>query len=249
MDIIAQIREAILNGTLKPGDKLPAEKALMKNFGVSKHTLREALRAMEAMGFLEVRKGAGGGPVVLEVDMKTTRESISNFLFFQNTSIRDLSEVRRVIEPQLARLATERMKPEDLDALWAIHRSSLEAMGRGDTSCAHDMSFHDALARSSGNPVFMLIQHFVNSMLTDTKQRLAPGIDFIDEAIAAHEGILQAIRDRDPERVATEMYDHVCQVERSLEELQTRRNDELSLRVRNMEDKAEVSQRANIETI
>lgn len=233
LDIISQIREAILNGTLKPGDRLPPEKVLVSNFGVSKHTLREALRSLEVMGFLEVRKGAAGGAVVLEVDMKTTRDSIANFLYFQNISVRDLSEVRKFIEPHLARLAAERMTPEELDELTAIHQSCLAAMAQGDLTYAHDMAFHDAIARASRNPVFIMIQDFVNSMLADTKQHLKPSLDFLREVHDAHDRILQAMQDRDLEKVATAMHSHVCAVEESLEDLQVQRNDELKSRLRN----------------
>lgn len=233
LDIISQIREAILNGTLKPGDRLPPEKVLVSNFGVSKHTLREALRALEVMGFLEVRKGACGGPVVLEVDMKTTRESIENFLYFQHISVRDLSEVRKFIEPHLARLAAERMSLEELDELAAIHHNCMAATAKGDLTDAHDMAFHNAIARASKNPVFIMIQDFVNSMLADTKHHLKPSLDFLREVHEAHDRILQALRDRDLERVATEMHSHVCAVEESLEGLQVQRNEELKSRLRN----------------
>ncbi len=82
LDIISQIRGAILNGTLNPGDRLPPEKELVSNFGVSKHTLREAMRALEVMGFLEVRKGAGGGAVVLEMDLKNSSGVHCEFSLF-----------------------------------------------------------------------------------------------------------------------------------------------------------------------
>ena len=235
LDIISQIREAILNGSLKPGDRLPPEKELVNKFGVSKHTLREAIRSLEVMGFLEVRKGAAGGAVVLEVDMKTTRESIANFLYFQNVSVRDLSDARKVFEPHLARIAAERLSPDALDDLAAIHQTCLEAMARGESTYAHEIAFHRALGRASENPVFMLIQDFVNSLLTDIKQHLRPDLDFLEEVFSAHTRILEAIRAREPERVAAEMHRHVCEVERSLEEFQRQRNDELEFRRRNTE--------------
>jgi GntR family transcriptional repressor for pyruvate dehydrogenase complex len=231
LDIISQIREAILNGTLNPGDRLPPEKELVSNFGVSKHTLREAIRALEVTGFLEIRKGANGGAVVLEVDMKTTRESIANFLYFQNVSVRDLSEVRKVFEPHLARLAAERMSREDLDELAAIHQACLKSMSRGETTYAHEIAFHRALAKASGNPVFMLIQDFVNSVLADSKRHLRPGLGFLEEVFAAHDRILEAIQARDPERVAAEMHRHVCEVEHSLEEIQRQRDETLRSQV------------------
>jgi GntR family transcriptional repressor for pyruvate dehydrogenase complex len=227
LDIISQIREAILNGTLKPGDRLPCEKELVGNFGVSKHTLREAMRALEVMGFLEVRKGAGGGAVVLEVDLKNARESIANFLYFQNVSVRDLSDVRKVFEPHLARLAAERLTPEDLDDLAATQQAGLEAMARGETTNKEEIAFHRILARASGNPVFMLIQDFVNSVLADSKSQLRPETDFLEEVFAAHDRILEALRSRDPELAATQMCQHVCEVETSLERLQKQREEAL----------------------
>jgi GntR family transcriptional regulator, transcriptional repressor for pyruvate dehydrogenase complex len=232
LDIISQIREAILNGTLNPGDRLPPEKELVSKFGVSKHTLREAIRSLEVMGFLEVRKGAAGGAVVLEVDMKTTRESIANFLYFQNVSVKDLSEVRKVFEPHLARLAAERLTKEELNELAGTHQACLEAMARGENTYAHEIAFHRALARASGNPVFMLIQDFVNSVLADSKRHLRPGQGFLEEVCTAHDRILEAIRARDPEQVAVEMHRHVCEVEQSLEELQKQRDVELKSRMR-----------------
>src|SRR4030042_877208 len=131
LDIIRQIREARLGGKLRAGDRLPTEKDLVTKFGVSKHTLREAVRALEAMGFLTIRKGAGGGPVVLEVDMKTTRDSIANFLHFQNISVRDLSEVRKLFEPYLTRLACERLSREGVEELEARNRACREALEHG----------------------------------------------------------------------------------------------------------------------
>jgi GntR family transcriptional repressor for pyruvate dehydrogenase complex len=220
LDIISQIRGAILNGILNPGDRLPPERELVSNFGVSKHTLREAMRALEVMGFLEVRKGAGGGAVVLEVDLKTARESIANFLYFQNVSVRDLSEVRKVFEPHLAWLAAERLTSRDMDDLAATQQACLEAMARGDSTYKHEIAFHRIVARASGNPVFILIQDFVNSLLADSKRHLKPGVDFLEEVIAAHDSILEAFRARDPELAATRMHHHVSQVEGSLEELQ-----------------------------
>lgn len=232
LEIVSQIREAILSGTLNPGDRLPPERALVSNFGVSKHSLREAMRALEAMGFIEVRKGSTGGAVVLEVDMKTTRESIANFLYFQNVSVRDLSEVRKVIEPHLARLASERLTSEELDDLEATHKSCLEAMTRGAVTYHNEIAFHGAIARASGNPVFMLIQDFVNSLLADSKRHIRPGPGFLEEVISAHDRILAAIRARDSELAATEMYGHVCQVENSLEGLQRELDEAVNIRRR-----------------
>ena len=161
--------------------------------------------------------------MVLQVDMETTRDSIANFLYFQNVSVRDLSEVRKLFEPHLAAIAAERLSPAELEKLEATHRTSLELLERGENIYKYEIEFHRILSRTSGNPVFILILDFVNSVLADSKHHLGPGLDFLKEVLAAHQRILEAIRAGDPELAASEMFQHVCEVEESLEALRRRR--------------------------
>ncbi len=223
LDIIRQVREAILEGKLQAGDRLPPEKQLLVKFGVGKHTLREAVRALEAMGFLSIRKGYGGGAVVLEVDMNTTRDSIANFLHFQNVSVRNLSEVRKLVEPYLARLAAERLGPDGLETLSDCNQACREALLLGQSMSSHEVKFHRILAEASHNPVLILILDFVNSVLTDSKAHLEPGAAFSQQVLLAHERILDAVVARDPERAETEMRGHVCEVEEALEVLRIKK--------------------------
>ncbi|MFZ0134687.1 MAG: GntR family transcriptional regulator, partial [Desulfobacterales bacterium] len=93
-NIVDQIRENILAGKLKPGDRLPSEKELSTEFGVSKASLREALRALESLGMLEVKQGMSGGAFVKEVDLETARNNMFNYIFFQNPSIGEFTQLR-----------------------------------------------------------------------------------------------------------------------------------------------------------
>ena len=149
--IIKQIREAILLGKLKPGETLPPEKELVVQFNVSKHTLREALRTLEGMGLINIRRGAGGGPVVTEVDMETTRDCMASFLHFQNVSINDLSEVRKVIEPYLARHAAESFNDEDKAELELLHESCQEIFKKEKNlvGAQAEIDFHVFLAKKN----------------------------------------------------------------------------------------------------
>jgi GntR family transcriptional repressor for pyruvate dehydrogenase complex len=220
--IISQVREAILTGKVQPGDRLPTEKELVEQFHVSKHTLREALRALEFMGLLEIRKGAGGGPFVLEVDMETTRNSIINFLHFQNVSVRDLSDVRKVFEPHLARVAAEQATPELIETLSSLNEGCRKLLENGESlvGAREEIDFHVHLAKAGGNPVMMLILDFVNNLLTNTKSNLKPEIDFCENVLAAHEAILEKIRAGDGDGAAQAMYRHVCEVETGLQHLE-----------------------------
>ncbi len=228
MYIVRQMREAILDGRLQAGDQLPPESELLTQFGVSKHTLREALRALESMGFIQIRKGAGGGPIVMEIEIETARNSIANFLHFQNVSIHDLSEARRIFEPYLARLAAERLGQKGRQKLERLNNALEEAIGRGEdiTGGKDEIDFHVTLAEAGDNPVLILILDFVNSLLVDIKYRLKPDLNFSRQVFEAHKKIYAAISAGDGKAAADAMYEHVCQVEQGLEELQAQKDME-----------------------
>ncbi len=229
LKIIRQMRDAVLSGRLQAGDRLPPEKELLVQFGVSKHTLREALRALEIMGLIDIRKGAGGGPVVMEVGRETIRNSIADFLHFKDVSVRDLSEVRKVLEPYLAGIAARRLDPEKLEKLRSMNAACRKTLSAGENIAGgkDEIDFHVLLAETSGNPVLVLILDFVNNLLTEMKRTLKPGVSFSQEVLAAHERILEALQAGDEAVAASEMYRHVCEVELGLTTLQREREAEV----------------------
>ncbi|MCM1567052.1 MAG: FadR family transcriptional regulator [Dehalobacter sp.] len=226
MHIVRQVRQAIMNGDLKPGHRLPNESELILQFGVSKHTLREALRALESMGFIEIRQGAGGGPVICEIDMDNTRDMIASFLYFKNVSVKDLCEVRKIFEPYLARLAAEQMAPEDIEKMKTLQEVYGKSIKRNKPAIKEEVAFHTILAQTSGNPVMILILDFVNSLLTDLKNHIKPGLDFSERVFAAHERVVEAIAARNGQAAADAMYNHICEVEENLENLKSHDEDQ-----------------------
>lgn len=229
--IIRQVREAILQGQLKPGEALPPEKDLIVKFGVSKHTLREALRCLEAMGFLTIRRGAGGGPVVSEVDMETTKDCLANFLHFKNVSVRDMSQVRSIIEPWLARRAAETFTEQDIEEFEAIHEKyrTIYAKGFCPRAARYEINFHIFLAKKTENPVLVMMLDFVNSIVSDFRTTLRPSLDFSRKVFEAHERIVLAIKARDGEAAARHMREHVREVEEELAALQSGKAKPLDL--------------------
>ena len=214
--IVEQIRQAILQGKLKPGDRLPPEKELAENFGVSKASLREAFRALEAMGFLEVRQGVGGGAFVQEVDLKTASDGLINFFFFKNPTIEEYSLLRSFIEPQIAELAAQKITSEDLDALADNVEQTKKALDNGSFPHELEIDFHGRIAASIGNSLISLIVEFVESMLSETKEIIQPDYEFALQVYVAHQRIFDALRVRDPEAARMEMLRHVKEVEEGL---------------------------------
>jgi GntR family transcriptional regulator, transcriptional repressor for pyruvate dehydrogenase complex len=224
--IIEQIRQAIFEGRLHPGDKLPPEKALMETFQVSKTTLREALRALEVLGFLEIRKGASGGAFITEVDMTKARDLLINFLHFQNLSLKDLSEVRRILEPYVAERAAPAITEEDLNRLDELNRECDAALKNGDVieHRKHEIEFHRIIGSVTGNPILMFILDFVENLLIDAKEILQPDKEFSQRVLRAHERIHLALAGRNPERAREEMMMHVQDVGRDLLALQEQKD-------------------------
>lgn len=221
--IVQQIRTAIMQGKLKPGQPLPQEKDLVNQFGVSKHTLREALRALEALGLISIKRGAGGGPVVSEIDWATARDYFAGFLYFQNFTLADISEVRKLVEPYIAGRAAELITPESLAELQEVHATCVDAFEKNKNIVRNEteVMFHVLLAKYAGNPFLWVLLDFVNNMLADAKHKLKPGKEFAAKVIAAHNRILDAIIARNPEAASKAMYEHICEVEEGLKLLES----------------------------
>jgi GntR family transcriptional repressor for pyruvate dehydrogenase complex len=222
--ISQQIRDAIFGGRLKPGDKLPSERELIRSFGVSKASMREALRSLEVMGFVEIRKGVSGGAVVTEVHPQKARELFANFLHFKNLSLTHLGEVRSVLETHTAAAAARSMSSADLARLQALVREGEADLERGDLSRLrhNEIEFHRVIGDACCNPLLSFILDAVHHLLVDAKNILQPSFEFSRKVLRAHQAICTALEKRDPEGARRQMARHLTDVERDLALLQSR---------------------------
>jgi len=187
--IVFQIRDAVLSGRLKPGDRVASEKELIAEFGVSKATMREALRVLEAMGLVELRKGVQGGVFIAEVDMRTTIHSIMNFLHFKAVSIHDITMLRFILEPSAAHVAAARLTAEDIRRL----EEMIELGEDNQAEISKDIGFHRYLARVSDNPILILIIDFIDNILRDVKVHLNLSSGFYNQVKMCHRRILDRL--------------------------------------------------------
>lgn len=223
-EIIRQIRTAILNGDYNQGDLLPPEKELIIQFGVSKHTIREALRALEGMGLICMKRGASGGPEVRPIDWQTARDGFSGFLHFQEVSIRELSEVRKLIEPHIARKAAEFFDENSFAELVEAHEKCAALIKKGQRSVEAEVSFHVLLAKYSGNKVLWVMLDFVDNVLAEMKKGMRLNPESSLEVQAEHQKIMDAVRAKDPDGAEKAMYEHICNVENRLTKHELRLN-------------------------
>jgi len=226
--IISQIRNAVFEGKLKPGDRLPPEHQLMETFGVSKATLREALRGLELLGFLQVRKGVEGGAIITEVDIKPALGCLTNYLHFKKPSISDLTQVRILLESYCAEKAALAITPEEIRRLEELNEDctrALEADDQGENR-KKEIEFHRTVAGVTQNPILVVLIDIVENLLDGTKEVLQPDKTFSETVLAAHKKITAALLQRNPAQTREEMLKHIREVEKDLIMLQEARHDQ-----------------------
>jgi GntR family transcriptional repressor for pyruvate dehydrogenase complex len=211
--IIDQIRDAVLSGKLKPGNRLASEKELADQFNVSKATMREAMRVLEVMGLIEIRKGISGGIFIAEVDMRTTIHSIINFLHFQTISVKEITMLRYLIEPSVARMAAAKITGQDIQNLKGILQAS--PVGT-ENEISREIGFHRYLARMTENPLLILIIDFVDNLLDSLKSIAGLGPDFYSTVQKRHQQIFECLIKKDGPGAALAMITDILEVDRYL---------------------------------
>ncbi len=221
-DIISQIQESILDGRLQEGDKLPGERTLREVFKVSRGTLREALRALEQKGLVEIKTGAHGGAFICPINNRQMSESLDLLLRHQKIRLKELAESREAIEGFVAAKAAKCAKKVDLKELSAILRSirnHLDApVFNWKEVILADSEFHLYLARMAGNRVFESILDTVYKNINRYFDRfLSKERELQEKNYQDLCQIIEAIEKRDPQRTQVLVQDHVRYFNRIME--------------------------------
>jgi DNA-binding FadR family transcriptional regulator len=209
-EIISQLKESILLGHFKPGDKLPAERYLAEEFKVSRVAIREALRSLENSGFIITRQGATGGAYVTELTFEYLANAFLDLFLADKISIPELHRVRLVIEPEIARLAALAITPEYGRRL----KEALEAEDAPPTSLSEDIkvktAVHYILAEMCGNRFFEAIVR--SSMkLTHTLIQMVNPDPYTMHPAGMHRPVVDAVLAGDAKAAAIEMGKHTVE--------------------------------------
>lgn len=217
-NIVEQIRTAILSGGLKPGDRLPPEKELAEHFEVSKSSLREAFRALEALGFLEVRQGMSGGAFVRKVDLEIARDNFFNYIFFQNPSIHEFTQLRALLEPKVAEIAAKHITDEQLAVLEDNLAKTKKVLSQSDIPFYYDLDtyFHHRICTITNNRLICFVINSLKNAIVKIKLELELDHQFSVMVYDAHVRIVEALRKRDPDMAREAMLRHIEEVDRAL---------------------------------
>lgn len=213
--VVSQIQEAIFSGRLQNGERLASERELCAIFNVSRPTLREALRWLEAIGLIEVRLGVQGGIYVVHPNPGYAGSAIEALLHFHEVTPRELEEFRASFEGETASWAAQRADADDLNKLTSIIQEIQASADQNDLPWSIiselDLQFHKAIAEASKNRVRVAIMLSVNNAI----KRASLSLDSLmspDErrSIAAElSGVVEALRTRNAELARQRMRDHV----------------------------------------
>jgi GntR family transcriptional regulator, transcriptional repressor for pyruvate dehydrogenase complex len=198
--------ETILSDRLKVGDRLPSERELGEQFGVSRTVIREAVRALVTKGVIDVRSGSGLR--VAAVDANAVSESMSLFLRGGTLDFEKVHEVRTVLEVHLAGLAAERATADDVSQLREIHERMGQETSDVEAAARDDLEFHRAIARATHNELFLLLMDSIGSSLIDIRRENL-GSGSAPMTLSQHEEILELVAAHDPEGAQTAMQAHL----------------------------------------
>ncbi|MGH9067797.1 MAG: FadR/GntR family transcriptional regulator [Acidimicrobiales bacterium] len=212
--VVRQIEGAILDGRLRPDQHLPSERQLVKEFGVSRSTLREALRVLQSRGLIQSRAGDPHGAVVLPFSTSSLRVSMAALARVDHLTLVELLQFRVLVDGWTCRLAASQRSEEQLlamDRAMAEMRSHLD--GDLDTFAEADLAFHAAVARAAGNKLLEVcgsVVHDVVLRLVSSKINSAPDRrGQMRESCERHAQVLAAIRSGDPEGAAEITYRNI----------------------------------------
>jgi GntR family transcriptional repressor for pyruvate dehydrogenase complex len=211
-EIVRQVKQMIGEGRLKSGDQLPPERDLAGQFVVSRTSVREALRALESLGLVEIRPGEG--TFVREISVEALIEPLALAMASQREAIGELFEARRLIEPVIAALAAQRATPDELQDMERILNEQAREIAAGRTGLSQDAQFHAAIAAAARNQAITRVVHAIMDLLTQSREESLNTPGRPQRSHQDHRRVLDAIRRRDEAGAAEAMRDHVSGVER-----------------------------------
>lgn len=168
--VAEEIKDWVVKRGLQPGDRLPGEAELIDRFGMSKGTIREAMRLLQAQGLIETKTGPGGGSFVGEVTRERAAALLANYFYFRDVTIDDIYQVRIALEPELAASLAGRLSDAQIEELEVIMEGYAHAASDAEEERNQhiaSLKFHARLSDFGGNALLGFFIGFMAQILTD----------------------------------------------------------------------------------
>lgn len=210
-EILAELRKAIRDGRLKPGEQLPSERELANAFGTSRVAVRQALVALEVSGMVEVRPGSG--TFLKAFELNDFLEPLSYLVYGSEAGPLDILELRMALETSAAALAAERATPEDIRNISAAIEQQAKAIAAGERATEEDIEIHQAIARATHNELIHRVMLTIGALLVRAINEYRQATWSLPGRARAvqseHEAIRDAIAARDADRAREAMRQHL----------------------------------------
>jgi len=210
-DIVKQIRNLLEKGKLKRGDQLPNERELSETFKVSRATVREAIFSLGTMNLVERRQG--DGTYVIASSEEAIVQPLATSLFHEKDDIIDIFSLRKIVEPEVAQLASENATPEEINELEEILKEQEQEAVNGKSPVQRDSEFHYSLARMAKNRVLERLLFAVVDLLGKTREKYLQTEERKQKSIHGHYHILAAIKNGNGTAARQAMRRHLEDVE------------------------------------
>lgn len=213
--VVQRIKELLQQGELKAGSRLPPERELADMLGISRPSLRTALKALSVMGIIRAKPGAG--TFIAESLPEIFAQPMAFMTLIHNTETAELFEARRIIEAGLVELAAERATSEHLKALAVEIEGMRKSLNDPEKFLEHDVQFHQALAAASGNKVMSGVMDTVATLLLQVRRESIARASDKEDAVDWHERIYEAVRQREARRAKEILTAHLVSAEKAWE--------------------------------
>lgn len=214
--IVELITDRMQARDIEPGDRLPSERVLAAKLRVGRPAVREAYRALELIGILEIRKGKQGGAFVRGRDQRSVTQTLDALIRVNGTGLSELAEARLALERSVVELAMRRCTGKDIARLRACMEAATAQARQGVTATDENLRFHVLLGEISGNAVLALLLGSVLDLLRIAITRLSPAADVSLEVAEEHRPIIEALEARNAPRVRKLLEAHIRSANRAL---------------------------------
>jgi GntR family transcriptional repressor for pyruvate dehydrogenase complex len=216
-EVCDQIRRELAAGTLVPGDRLPAERVLAEQFGVSRTAVREALKTLEVAGVIQTHKGMNGGPFIRSGNAEALTHAVRDLVTLRHISTESVLEARMLVTNDAIRLACERGTSVDFDAIERdIDRcDQLTREGKFNRS-AYIVEFYNVLAKATHNEVLVMLVNSLSEIQRQLLDRISPQPR--PNVVNVRRRVLKHLRARDAEAASEEMTAHLRALSRYMQE-------------------------------
>jgi|LDZU01.1.fsa_nt_gi GntR family transcriptional repressor for pyruvate dehydrogenase complex len=204
---VDQIKSQIENQVWSVGDQLPSERDLAEQLGVGRPSIREALRVLEVMGYVEIRPGQG--TFVCARDAAQGGAQLLQSMLQEDEHVVELFEVREMFEPQIAYLAAQSATDQDISELEEILQRMEENTRKGFSGVNENIEFHLAIAKSVDNHVLFEMQQLLLKSSKEPVDRYFKVPGRFGKSLVGHREILEAIREHNAEKARVLMLDHL----------------------------------------